>query len=82
MMMHKGQTHIRRNCFSTYIISRKLQIECYSDTQKVLDCSQCHFLRLSFDRLLAKIKTQRGLNVLMRLVSWQQGHNKYDLIFN
>jgi hypothetical protein len=31
-MMHKGQTHIRRNCFSIYIISNKLQIECYSDS--------------------------------------------------
>jgi hypothetical protein len=27
--MHKGQTHIRRNCFSIYIISNKLQIGCY-----------------------------------------------------
>jgi hypothetical protein len=29
VMMHKGQTHIRRNCFSIYIISNKLQIGCY-----------------------------------------------------
>jgi hypothetical protein len=27
--MHKGQTHIRRNCFSIYIISNKFQIGCY-----------------------------------------------------
>jgi hypothetical protein len=29
-MMHKGQTHIRRNCFSIYIISNNLQIGCYT----------------------------------------------------
>jgi hypothetical protein len=28
-MMPKGQTHIRRNCFSIYIISNKLQIGYY-----------------------------------------------------
>jgi hypothetical protein len=28
-MMHKGQTHIRRNCFSIGIISSKLQSGCY-----------------------------------------------------
>jgi hypothetical protein len=30
VMMHKGQTHARRNCFSIGIISSKLQSECYS----------------------------------------------------
>jgi uncharacterized membrane protein len=30
VMMHKGQTHIRRNCFSIGIISNKLQIEYYT----------------------------------------------------
>jgi membrane associated rhomboid family serine protease len=29
MMMHEGQTHIRRNCFSIGIISSKLQSGCY-----------------------------------------------------
>jgi hypothetical protein len=29
VMMHKGQTHIRRNCFSIDIISNKLQIGYY-----------------------------------------------------
>jgi hypothetical protein len=28
-MMSKGQTHVRRNCFSIYIISNKLQIGYY-----------------------------------------------------
>jgi hypothetical protein len=28
-MMHKGQTHIKRNCFSIGIISSKLQCGCY-----------------------------------------------------
>jgi hypothetical protein len=30
MMMHKDQTHIKRNCFSIGIISSKLQSGCYS----------------------------------------------------
>jgi hypothetical protein len=30
MMMHKGQTHIRRNCFSIVIISSNLQSGCYT----------------------------------------------------
>jgi hypothetical protein len=30
VMIHKGQTHIRRNCFSIYIISNKLQIVYYT----------------------------------------------------
>jgi hypothetical protein len=29
MMMHKDQTHIKRNCFSIGIISSKLQSGCY-----------------------------------------------------
>jgi hypothetical protein len=29
MMMHKDQTHIKRNCFSIGIISNKLQSGCY-----------------------------------------------------
>jgi hypothetical protein len=29
MMMHKDQTHIKRNCFSIYITSNKLQIGYY-----------------------------------------------------
>ena len=32
-MMHKGQTHIRRNCFSIGIISSKLQSGCYSSSE-------------------------------------------------
>jgi hypothetical protein len=30
MMMHKDQTHIKRNCFSIGIISSKLQSGCYN----------------------------------------------------
>ena len=30
MMMHKDQTHIKRNCFSIGIISSKLQSGCYT----------------------------------------------------
>jgi hypothetical protein len=30
MMMHEGQTHIKRNCFSIGIISSNLQSGCYS----------------------------------------------------
>jgi hypothetical protein len=39
---------------------------------------------LQKSKLSSPLYSQRGLNVLMlmRLVSWQQGHNKYDLIFN
>jgi hypothetical protein len=30
MLMHKDQTHIKRNCFSIGIISSNFQSECYS----------------------------------------------------
>jgi hypothetical protein len=34
MMMHKDQTHIKRNCFSIGIISSKLQSGCYKKCVK------------------------------------------------
>jgi hypothetical protein len=35
--MHKGQTHIKRNCFSIGIISSKLQSGCYTAMAVVPD---------------------------------------------
>jgi hypothetical protein len=35
MMMHKDQTHIKRNCFSIGIISSKLQSGCYIPQEQV-----------------------------------------------
>jgi hypothetical protein len=33
-MMHKDQTHIKRNCFSIGIISSNLQSGCYNNKNK------------------------------------------------